>query len=63
MPVPEALCFLSEDIPTKRTQQNTSIPYDFNLKARPSCHTLSKALEIPTKTALIFCDRFESKSV
>ena len=30
----------------------SEIPYRFNLSIRPSCHTLSKALDISRKTSL-----------
>ena len=39
------------------------MPYDSNLKERPSCQTLSNSLEIPWKTPLTSIVGFSSNSV
>ena len=45
-----ALCFLSLKKLDKRSKKLPDIPLCDNLKRRPLCHTLSKALEISKKT-------------
>ena len=40
-----------------------STPYDFNLKTRPSCQTLSNALEMSRKTPLTSTVGLLSKAV
>ena len=45
-------CFRQERKSRKRFKRFPEIPFWFSLRSKPSCHTLSKALDISKKTPL-----------
>ena len=49
-PLRTTLCFLFLKKIDKRFKKLLDMPFYFNLKVRPSCHTLSKALDMSRNT-------------
>ena len=45
-------CFQQEKKSRKRLKWLPEIPFRFSLRSKPSCHTLSKTLDISKKTPL-----------